>query len=849
MKLVKTLLTPPVIAISVALCAALSSFGETWTWKGPWTTQASWLDAANWEAPEGATAEYPDGEDVDVVFVFQTEKETDAVNVMVDLKGQTITVHSLTFDSAGGTNADTGRNTRRAPFIGYGTGKIRIGAGGITGTTATASRAVPLFNCDVEVLATQTWSFPCDATKSAKHNDSNVDLVLYRKFIAAEDVTLTVLCPAGISTVQNDFNASEFYGTFKFSSHFYYARKADDATTGRIFGNAKAVIAVGDPAFGPGDGYGGNMTSSKSGLNVTTYKNLTTAEDMAANCIPFNFQFDYSSTDVTAANLYLVFEHPKSEAGADYHTLGYSVQVDAPLNGTFNKVLRLCGSNIAQPRYAGLTSDGVAFYPERQKVYFNGDSSALKAVDANAYIQLNTIIAVAGHQNALGPNNAFPIKTYFSNTYPAFIGLLAADGITVNAPISRDSGNDYYMVFGAADEDSTCTFAGTIAASGYNPIRLTAPKGAKARFEGVISGTLATATDPSKNTCEKCLEIFGEGDVELAAANTFNGVPHVRKGRLLCANDKAANNKKILLGGLVPGAPIHVRVWNKANSFANMTASGNNPAGKTYFSLGAGWYTANKAGDYVLQNETLEEGDLVLQNGNPELGEKEGIYKAVVLGDGKLMLTNQLDITIQYGQKIVVDGGTWAGETLYFVRGGNVARQHILEEPANPSVAFMASADGVTLADEIDVVDNYSTGVSEIGMVASGTGTFTGNINLYRDVTFAAEKADSVTVISGTVADATDTTCGIGFSGLGQVQFPNGLDVTGRAVTVRQAAADVPADVMVKRTLATGLSGTPASITVVQTDGSAAPEGWNARVVGTKLVFKNKQAGMQILVR
>ena len=844
MKLVKTLLTPQVIAISVALCAALSSFGETWTWKGPWTTQASWLDAANWEAPEGATAEYPDGEDVDVVFVFQTEKETDAVNVMVDLKGQTITVHSLTFDSAGGTNADTGRNTRRAPFIGYGTGKIRIGAGGITGTTATASRAVPLFNCDVEVLATQTWSFPCDATKSAKHNDSNVDLVLYRKFIAAEDVTLTVLCPAGISTVQNDFNASEFYGTFKFSSHFYYARKADDATTGRIFGNAKAVIAVGDPAFGPGDGYGGNMTSSKSGLNVTTFKNLTTAEDMAANCIPFNFQFDYSSTDTTAANLYLVFEHPKSAAGADYHTLGYSLQVDAPLNGTFNKVLRLCGSNIAQPRYAGLTSDGVAFYPERQKVYFNGDSSALKAVDANAYIQLNTIIAVAGHQNALGPNNAFPVKTYFSNTYPAFIGLLAADGITVNAPISRESGNDYYMVFGAADENSTCTFAGTITASGSNPIRLTAPKGAKARFEGVISGKFAEGTDPSKNTCEKCLEIFGEGDVELAAANTFTGLTHIRKGRLLCANDKAVNGKKILLGGLVPGAPIHVRVWNKANSFANMTA-----AADASFNAGAGYYTAKTAGDYVLQNETLKDGDLVLQNGNPEFGAKEGIYKVVTQADGKVQLTNQLDITIQYGQKIVVDGGTWAGETLYFVRGGNVARQHILEEPANPSVAFMASADGVTLADEIDVMNNYSTGVSEIGMVASGTGTFTGNINLYRDVTFAAEKADSVAVISGAVADATETTCGIGFSGLGQVQFSNGLDVTGRDITVYEDPAKLTADSLVKLTLTSDLTGKAKSVTVATTDGSAVPEGWNAKQVGSRILFRNKVAGVEILIR
>ena len=148
-----------------------------------------------------------------------------------------------------------------------------------------------------------------------------------------------------------------------------------------------------------------------------------------------------------------------------------------------------------------------------------------------------------------------------------------------------------------------------------------------------------------------------------------------------------------------------------------------------------------------------------------------------------MQLTNQLSMATRYGQRIDVDEGTWAGEYLYFVRQGNIARQHILEDVRNPDVAVAISTNGVTHSGAIQVVNNYSSGTSTIGMAASGTGTFSGAITLARDVTFTAEKADSILSISGTVADAAGTTNGIAFGGVGKVVFGQPIDFTDRTLS------------------------------------------------------------------
>jgi len=469
---------------------------------------------------------------------------------------------------------------------------------------------------------------------------------------------------------------------------------------------------------------------------------------------------------------FFVFCHPGDNAAADYHTLGYTQEVAHAFSGAFSGTLQFCGSN-QQTRYGGISSTSAAVYfPDRQRVRFSGDGRNMVATTASSYIVLRNIIAVAAHTNAFGVGNIIPMRTAFANTYAAFSGLLAEDGITVRAPLARASDNDYWLIFGAADPDSTCLFTGAISCGNVNPLRLNAPARAKARFEGVISGLVAGEFK------DKCLEVFGGGDIELAAANTFLADPNIRSGRLLLACDKAANNKKIYLGGFIPGEDVHVRLWHKANTFPNMTAGSS-----ASFAAGKGFYTANSAGDYTLQGVTLQEGDLVLQNGNPEFGQNEGIYKAVLLSGGKMQLTNQYDLVINYGRRVDVDEGDFAGEYLYFCRQGHKARQHILEDIRNPDVAVAISTNGVTHSGAIKVVNNYSAGSSTIGMTASGTGTFSGAVTLARDVTFTAEKADSVLSMTGAIADAAGTTNGIAFGGVGKVAFGQPIDFDGRTLS------------------------------------------------------------------
>ena len=747
---------PAVFAVTEP-CEAVANFsaaGAAWTWIGT-ANNLSWTTAANWEPPEGETRTYPDGLADSVVFNYYLNAP------VIKLGNSDICVRGITINSKSG---GTSRGSREAPVFGDGNGTLHIGAGGITGVHLGWGQPIPSFNCNVVLEGSQDWLFP-PFTADSKNNDCGIDLSFSKGLSCSAGVAWRVRCPGGISFGSN-FDGSGFLGTFYSGTRVQYLRRSG-ANTSKIFGNAASVVSVNDPDWGPGDGYGGSLASSKLGL-ISSYG----TGDFAGEPIPFNFSFDYTSTATGKGTPYLVFCHPANSAGADYHTLGYTQEVARALNGTFRGTLNLCGSD-PQTRYGGLAANGATiFFPDRQRVRFSGDNRNLVATTSDSYITLRNILAVAAHTNAFGVGNTIPLKTAFQSTYAAFIGLLAEDGITVRAPLSRGSENDYFLIFGAADPGASCLYTGTITCGTSNPLRLTAPKAAKARFEGVISGLVAGEFK------DKCLEIFGGGDVELAAANTFAAEPNIRHGRLLLACNGAANNKKIYLGGFIPGPDLHVRLWRKANTFPNMTR-----AAEANFNNGAGFYTATSAGDYTLQGVTLREGDLVLQNGEPEFAQYEGIYKAVLLPDGKMQLTNQFSIATRYGQRIDVDEGDWAGEYLYFVRQGNKARQHILEDVRNPDVAVAISTNGVTHTGAIKVVNNYSSGASTIGMAASGTGTFSGAITLARDVTFTAEKADSILNISGTVADAAGTTNGIAFGGVGKVVFGQPIDFTDRTLS------------------------------------------------------------------
>ena len=805
------------IMFAVLLCAGFAQ-AATWTWQG--TSGGSWLVAANWQAPEGAEGVYPNGADADVVFPYFGN------NVSVTLGNADVTVRSMTFENNPAYTAQNWRSTRTAPTFGSGT--LRIGEGGIRNAGTGWSWAVPIFNCNVVLTASQDWLFTPDYTDPKPH-DTQIDLRFQGGLSCSEDVMLQILCPGGISCRGNNFDSTAFYGTLKCGTRLYFQRRADR----KVFGNARTVISVNSPDWGPGDGYGSSsVLSSRTGLVCDSLN--STASNVESESIPFNFLFDWSSTAATNSTPWLSFGHPKDNAGADYHTLGYTQRVGRALSGHFANVLWFCGCGVGTTRYGGDTDTASAVYfPDRQHTVFSADNSGLVCDSPNGYINIANMVAVLKNDNVLGMSNAIPVKLVFQNTYSAFTGILAGDGVTVRSPISRGSGNDYYMLFGAADPDSTCTFTGTIAGTINNPVRLTAPKGAKARFEGVISGISGAAPD-------KTLEIFGAGDVELAAANTFSAEPNIRFGRLLLANSQAANNKTIHLGGFIPREDLHVKVWNKKNSFDNMTAA---PDAK--FNAGAGYYTAKTGGDFYIQGVKIEEGDLVLQNGLPEFAAKEGVYRAFYDPSGTLVLTNQLDLSTQYGLRVDVDDGTWAGEYIHFTRKGNIARQHIHEDARNPDVAVMISEDGVTHSGRINVTNNYSSGTSTIGMTADGTGAFTGLIALSREVTFTVEKADAVLEIANNIIDTTDTPNGIAFGGVGTVDFAQTIDFSGRVLSFAQLTDDVlEAGGQTRYILATGSFANLDRATIRRPENS----GWLFRTLADKIIAV-KRVGTFVEIR
>jgi len=90
---------------------------------------------------------------------------------------------------------------------------------------------------------------------------------------------------------------------------------------------------------------------------------------------------------------------------------------------------------------------------------------------------------------------------------------------------------------------------------------------------------------------------------------------------------------------------------------------------------------------------------------------------------------------------------------------------------------------GITVANDINVTENLSTGASTIGVADDSSVTFSGNITLNRSVTFTAAAGGTAT-FTGTIADAGETKNAIAVTGASTVVLPT-LDWSGRTLDLR----------------------------------------------------------------
>ena len=193
----------------------------------------------------------------------------------------------------------------------------------------------------------------------------------------------------------------------------------------------------------------------------------------------------------------------------------------------------------------------------------------------------------------------------------------------------------------------------------------------------------------------------------------------------------------------------------------------------------------------------------------------------------------------------IQSGDAFGGKSVFRYAVDNCAYWLLESDTLDPDVAVLATK-GATIANAINVADNKSAGASTIGSADASAVTFAGDITLAKDVVFEAAAGSTVNVTGEVVNEGG---YGIGFAGLGTVRFSKGLDVTGLTIKVTIPADQVPTEEILRVTLAQGLTGQAAGVTVVTTDGSAVPASWVARQSGSKLVFRNKSVGLSLLVR
>jgi len=224
----------------------------------------------------------------------------------------------------------------------------------------------------------------------------------------------------------------------------------------------------------------------------------------------------------------------------------------------------------------------------------------------------------------------------------------------------------------------------------------------------------------------------------------------VRAGELKVGSDKSLGTFAVKLGGSVPAVcDVTCAVETNVASWTKSTL--------------------------VIDGHTLQPGDRILDVGNRVFKEYTGTTATNYVPTGFNYGKNSY-----YGHRIrVTSGERFANAAFEAIRGWEGDAAYTLEV-AEPSVALLADA-AMTIANDINVTDNQSTGTSTIGVSGPYDVTYAGAVTLNRDVTFSVAAGGKMT-FTGTVADAAGQTNAVAVIGAGTVVLPAGFDWTDRTL-------------------------------------------------------------------
>lgn len=446
-----------------------------------------------------------------------------------------------------------------------------------------------------------------------------------------------------------------------------------------------------------------------------------------------------------------------------------------------------------------------------------GSLSSTGATPANATVALGTagVLTVGGDrsQDAVyagaitgGASSVFRVNgggavqtlASFNNSAQAWNTQIANGILNVAAGAALGSGSVTLGIVGVSGADdftglnlqNTPTFANNIIVTNANLVGSAAitSSGSSAAitgtltvnrdlFVGASSGTQLSLQNTVSGNGR--LTVINGGSLRLTTANTYaptNGVAGtsgspmiggtvVRAGSVLLENDTAAGLSAVNLGDSISSIAAVDRAsfttvggtWNPnggTNGFGSFSGVSSTFDGNTY--------TSGDVGTRLL---------ITGEEGNPE---RNGIYTISSVSGGTMTLVRATDYEtgnqMRYGGQVLVNNGTYSGQTMFQFEEQVVVRNEPTLEPVrfrqdvvNPNVSLLQNVSGLTVANNIVINATNGTGITTIGgssAFTTGSGTFSGTVQL-ADVQAGIAETKTVQLTS-----STSNGLGINFTGI-----------------------------------------------------------------------------------
>lgn len=708
--------------LPVVVLAASAACAGTTTWTAT-TSPVSWSDATHWSA--GVPAE---GDDAIL------QQPGTAFNLDLD---QSASLHSLT--------QNQGKDKKAFALLRKNNATLTLGAGGFTvnpyaAYSETDAGEALAFYVPITLAASQTWSYDMPmkwGTFAGIRSDIS----------GASDVVWKL---RGRNRLQFLLGSSEnFLGKVEAN---LFLRFTGASQINRL-GKAGATITSGTIDDVPG--YPG------------LFFEATTAADFVCET-PFTL---YATNTLSGSSNYKPFALDLVAVDPAGHT---SLRFAKPFTGIVaDKQLLFTGYRLHSYDSYGAVGATSIHRRDMVRLILDRDNAQLVPKTAGAQIYLSMCLNL-GHANALGTaNGAFDLLMYpndldYTYGHSGIVGVFASNGVSVAANLltpkitSGSTAGRFDRFVVGTDGPGTSVFSGELKSLGtkFNDspgFRFMPDSNSTVRVTGQI-----TDLGP--------LEVVGRGDTVLAnAANTVaNDSVRIRGGRLIVGAAGAIGSASVLLGDDVPN-----RVTVKAMGVGRICLTYDNGAlafssedGKVNNVMTFGTKTYVKPSSILaetIDGVAINIGDRVLLNTpytssykhNPTIL-PNGIWERIAddADTGNMRwkrvtwMDDVADMESSYGLRVDIEQGEkFAGQTVYFANREEMAKDefdfvsdrlgfHEETEP-QPNCALLTETP-MTLANQITVTDNKSTGISTIGTLAAGKTTFTGLVTVERDVVLTA---------------------------------------------------------------------------------------------------------------